>query len=203
MKKEKNTKKKLLIVSGMSLLTVLGGTLAYFRTTTDIENIFKTGKYEHQIVEEFTSPTNWTPGTTTKKEVKVTNTGNVDMAVRASYTESWKDANGNDLALTTPGNVQIALINFNNDWSKDDDGYYYYGRKDNLTKLAAGETSTSFISGVTFNYVIQPSLNKEVSEDGKTITYTSKGTGYDNATYKLTVKLETVQYDHASNIWHA
>ena len=52
-----------------------------------------------------------------------------------------------------------------------------------------------------FNENIESTLQETVSEDGKTITYTSTGDGYDNATYTLTVRIETVQYDQASNLW--
>ena len=39
------------------------------------------------------------------------------------------------------------------------------------------------------------------SDDGKTITYTSSGDGYDNAKYTLTVRIDTVQYDFAHEVW--
>ena len=57
------------------------------------------------------------------------------------------------------------------------------------------------ISLFTFNENIKASLHEEVSSDGQTITYTSDGTGYDNATYKLIIKIDTIQYDQANNIW--
>ena len=47
----------------------------------------------------------------------------------------------------------------------------------------------------------KPTLSMNESEDGKTITYTSTGDGYDNATYTLTVKIDTIQYDQAENVW--
>ena len=31
--------------------------------------------------------------------------------------------------------------------------------------------------------------------------YTSTGNGYDNATYSLTIKIDTIQYDQAANVW--
>ena len=199
--KKQNNKKKLMIVSGISLLTILGGTLAYFSTTSDIENIFISGKYQNEIVENFESPNSWTPGTTTEKEVRVTNNGNVDMAVRASITEKWINANGEEISLVDSNNNRAAIINFNDGWEKADDGYYYYGSKSNLNKLEKGNTTSSFISGVTFNENINASLQETISDDGQTITYTSDGTGYDNATYKLTIKIDTIQYDQANNIW--
>lgn len=200
-KNERKNKRKLLIVTGISALTILGGTLAYFTTSDTIQNIFKTALYQHQIVEKFESPSHWTPGTTTEKTIKVTNTGSISMAVRASYTEQWVTSNGNEIPLKDSENNVAAIINFNEGWTKSSDGHYYYGSKDNMTKVAPGETTSSFISGVTFNNNIKASLNKTVSADGQTITYTSTGNGYDNAIYKLTVKIDTIQYDQAGNIW--
>ncbi len=200
-KKERKNKKKLLIVSAISLLTVLGGTLAYFTTSTDITNIFKTALYQHEIVEKFESPSDWTPGTTTEKTIKVTNTGSISMAVRASYSEKWINADGEEISLKDSNNNTAAIINFNDGWTKDSDGYYYYGSKDNKTKVMTNETTTSFISGVTFNQNIKAELKETISNDGKTITYESSGKGYDNAKYILTVKIDTIQYDQANNVW--
>lgn len=200
-KKQKNNKKVLALAS-LSLVTVLGGTLAYFNTNSNIVNTFKSAIYQNRIEEIFESPTNWTPGTTTEKKVSVTNTGNTDMAVRATFTEKWTNANGEDLSLENNGE-KVAIINFNEGWNLDNsDGYYYYGSKSNLTKLEPNNTSTSFLDSVTFNENINANLKETVSDDGKTITYESNGTGYDNATYKLTVKIETVQFDQANNIWN-
>lgn len=198
--KNKNKKRKLLLTLGISIFTVIGGTFAYFTTTSSIPNMFKSGLYQETIHEEFVSPTNWTPGTTTEKQVTVTNTGDVDMAVRASIEEKWVSKNGTILANKV-NNESVGILNLNDDWTKDSDGYYYYGSKDNLTKLISGEESTSFISGVTFNPNINANLIKNTSSDGKTITYTSTGDGYDDATYTLTIILDTIQYDQANNVW--
>ena len=146
--KNKN-KRKLLLVLGISIFTVIGGTFAYFTTTSSIPNLFKSGLYQETIHEEFVSPTNWTPGTTTPKEVTVTNTGDVDMAVRASIEESWISKNGDTLPNKV-NNESVSILNLNDGWTKDSDGYYYYGSKDNLTVLSSGDTSSSFISGVRY-----------------------------------------------------
>lgn len=200
-KKSKDNRKKLLIVGGISLFTILGGTLAYFTTSSNITNVFNTAKYETQIVEEFVSPDNWTPGTTTDKTIKITNRGSIDMALRATYTEKWVNANGEQLSLSDSENNTAAIIHFDNSWTKSEDGYYYYGSKEELTKLSPEQTSSSFITGVTFNENIKANLNTDVSEDGKTITITSTGDGYDDAVYTLTVKIDTIQYDQANNVW--
>lgn len=199
---EKKNKKRLLIVLIISVFIILAGTLAYFTTSANLANIFKTSIYQNQIVEKFTSPKTWTPGTTTPKTVRVINTGNVGMALRASYTEKWVNANGNDLSLTDKSGHRAAIINFNDSWTKDSDGYFYYGTKNNKTVLAPSSTSTSFIESVTFNPDIEATLIENISEDGKTITYSSSGNGYDNATYKLTIKIETIQYDQAESVWN-
>lgn len=197
----KNKNKKIILVTALSLTTVLGGTLAYFNTNSDIINSFKTAMYQNEIIETFSPPITWTPGTTTEKNVKVTNTGNTDMAIRATFTEKWVSANGEELSLKDEDDNIAAIIDFNTSWQKNDDGYYYYGSKDNLKKLMPDETSTSFINSVTFNENIKASLKETISADGRTITYASDGNGYDNAQYTLTLKLETVQYDQAEFIW--
>lgn len=200
--KEKNNKKKLIIVSSIALLTILGGTLAYFTTSTNIANVFKAALYQNEIVEVFESPSNWTPGTVTEKTVAVTNTGSINMAVRATYTEKWVSSSGKTLSLRDSKNNVASLITFATDWTKDSDGFYYYGSKSNKTVLAPGNTSSSFIKSVKFNEQIESTLQQTVSADGKTITYTSTGDGYDNSTYTLTIRLDTIQYDQADNIWN-
>lgn len=200
-KKENKNKKKLLIVGGISLMTVLAGTLAYFTTSTNITNKFKTALYQNEIVEKFVSPTNWTPSTVTEKTVAVTNTGNIDMALRATYTEKWTSASGKELSLKDSKNNIAAIITFATDWTKSDDGFYYYGSKDNKTALKPSKTSSSFIKSVKFNENIESTLKESVSDDGKTITYASTGDGYDNATYTLVIRIDTVQYDQANSLW--
>ena len=86
--KRKVSKKKTLIVSIISLFTILGGTLAYFTTSSSISNVLKTALYQNEIIEKFVAPTNWTPGDTTEKTIQVTNTGKINMAVRVSYEEN-------------------------------------------------------------------------------------------------------------------
>ncbi|MBQ8901737.1 MAG: hypothetical protein IJY87_01560 [Bacilli bacterium] len=200
MKNKKVSKKKMLIVLVISLFTILGETLAYFTTSGSIKNVLKTALYQNKIVEEFEAPTNWTPGTTTPKTIKVTNTGKIDMAVRVSYEEKWVNGNGEELPLTdSEGNV-AAIINFNDGWEKDADGFYYYGSKAYMTRVAPNETTTSFISGVTFNKNIKANLSESVSNDGQTITYTSTGDGYDAAQYTLKINIETIQYEN-NDIW--
>lgn len=199
--KRKKNKKRIAILSGIGTLTVIGSTLAYFTTSDEIINNFKSGKYQTTIKENFIEPESWTPGDTVKKEVKVTNTGSIPLAARIRYEEKWTNANGEDMPLTDYNNNEAAIINFaNSDWIKDEDGYYYYGSKENKTKLNPGEVSSPFIDSVTFNSEINAYLEKTITDEGKTIIYESNGAGYDNASYKLTIYIDTIQYS-ASNNW--
>lgn len=205
----KNRNKKPLIALLVLLLVgVVGGTLAYFTSSATFENIFKTKPYSTVFTEEFVSPENWTPGTVTDKTVVATNTGNVDVAVRVSYDEVWKDSQDNDLALTFGDPAQsAAIIHFANtdDWTLID-GYYYYNEF-----IANGETTSTFIESVEFNenavnsLVLNEQTGECVTEEtasGKTVTCTSKGDGYDNATYTLTIDVETVQADAVKEFWN-
>lgn len=197
----KKSRKKQIVFTIVAILTVLGGTLAYFTTSDSIFNFFKTSKYEAKIVENFESPDNWKPNTTTKKDIKVTNNGTIDMAVRVKYKEKWTNANGKEIPLKDEDGNIASIIDFNSDWEKDEDGYYYYGSKKKMTRLEPKETSTSFINSVTFNEKIKAELKRTEENNGQTIIYESTGDGYDNAKYMLTIEIETVQYDMASSIW--
>ena len=199
--KSKSSKNKLLVLSGLATITVLGSALAYFTTSSDVKNNFQTGLYQNQIIEEFESPSNWTPGTFTEKKISVSNTGSVSMAVRAKVIESWLSEDGTELSLKdSEGNI-AAIISYGDGWTLDSDGYYYLGSKNNKLELKSGETSNTLLNGVTFNSNIKANLEEHVSDDGKVITYSSSGSGYDNAVYTLSVKIDTIQYDQANNVW--
>ena len=115
---DKKNKKKLLVVLGIGAFTILGGTLAYFTTSDTIINNFKTALYQHSIVEKFESPSDWTPGTTTEKTIKVTNNGSISMAVRATYTEKWINGNGEEISLIDDEGNRASIINFGEGWEK-------------------------------------------------------------------------------------
>ena len=192
-------RKSIIALLLIAIIGVVGLTIAYFTNTTTIENEFSTNPYGTTVTEEFVSPTNWTPGTQTDKTLIVTNSGSVDEAVRVSYTETWTSANSNtegDLPLTQNGN-RAALIHFTNtdDWTLSN-GYYYYNYK-----LAPGETSSELLDYVTFNPAITNDADCQPLNNGLTVTCTSTGDGYDNATYKLTFTIQTVQYDKYNEAW--
>ena len=207
MKKIKN-KKSLVALVLVAFLGVVGVTIAYFTSTDTFENIFGTKAYSMEVVETFESPDNWVPGTTTAKTVVATNKGDVEAAVRVSYTESWKDASGDPLPLTdsaTPTPNRAAIINFASDldtkWTKSTEGgkdYYYY-----KTKLAKNASTSSLIESVTFNPNVTISTTDNCVENATahTKTCTTTTSGYAGGTYTLTVTVESVQFDQYQSAW--
>lgn len=194
MKKVKS-KKSLIALAVIAIVGVIGGTFAFYTSTASFANIFKTKPYSTEFTEEFTSPDDWTPGTTTSKKVFAKNTGDVPVAVRVSYTEKWVNANGTEIE-NVQGDKSAAIINFatdNTDWIKNGN-YYYYNKK-----LAKDETSSSFIESVTFNPEIEAAVS--CTTEGNKKTCTSTGDGYDGATYTLTVNIETIQFDAVEEAW--
>ena len=211
-------KKNRTLVSIILILTIglIGLTIAYFSNSTTIDNLFSTKEYGTTYTEEFVSPDNWLPGDTTDKIVTVTNSGQVDEAVRISYTEEWipndknatltgwihadgtKSNHESEEELTT--DERAAVINFTNpsDWTKVGN-YYYYNYK-----LAPGETTSSFIESVTFNASTKlgDTCTPLTSNGTTTITCNSSGSDYDNAKYTLTFKIETVQFNKYMNAWN-
>ncbi len=203
MKKIKN-KKSLVALLLVAVIGVVGVTFAYFTSSDTFTNVFGTKPYKMEVVETFKSPDNWTPGTTTDKSVVATNKGDIEAAVRVSYTEEWKDANGSALALTD-GTNRAAIINFSDDlstkWTKSTENgvdYYYY-----KTKLAKDASTTSLIKSVTFNpnVTISTSNNCVTDSTKNTQTCTTNTSGYAGGTYKLNIKVETVQYDQYKSAW--
>lgn len=202
---EIKNKKSLVALLLVAVLGVVGVTIAYFTSTDTFANVFGTKPYSMEVVETFESPNDWVPGTTTNKTVVATNKGDVEAAVRVSYTESWVDANGDSLALKDGSNNSAAIINFASDlstkWTKSTEGgkdYYYY-----KTKLAKNASTTSLIESVTFNpnVTISTTDNCVTNATAHTKTCTTTTSGYAGGTYTLTITVETVQYDQYKTAW--
>lgn len=91
-KKQEKTKsqKRVLIVSiVLALLIVAGATFAWFTSKDEVTNkLSASSNYGVTIVEDFTPPSNWTPGQKVNKDVALVNTGNVDAIVRASLSSA-------------------------------------------------------------------------------------------------------------------
>lgn len=84
-------KRAALGLAGLAAVAAIGGTWAYWNQNLSVDNEFKAGKFDSDIVEEFKPEENWLPGEKVDKIVKVTNSGNVDMAVMATITQKWTE----------------------------------------------------------------------------------------------------------------
>ena len=198
-------KKTLVILLLVVVIGIVGLTIAYFSNSTSIENKFETAEYGTDVVEIFTSPTDWKPGDETSKVLIVKNTGEVDEVVRIKVEEKWVSKNGDDLPLKQGDNV-AAQINYINgrDWTRvdvDGENYYYYYYN---YKLAPDEETSELLDKVTFNPFISSSLSCQDSNlngEIKNECYSS-GDGYDGATYTLKFTIETVQYNGYKDAWN-
>lgn len=174
--------RKFVAIFGALLFLFVGATIAFNSDSALFPNIFHPAVTKTSVIESFVAPTNWLPCQTADKVITVRNDGNAPVAARIKIAESWKDKDGNELALTfvdTNGNTQrLALININTaDWEKH--GVYYYYKTD----LAPGETTTPFMTDVTLNC------------DANLVD-----TPYLDATYTLSATIQTIEAEH-QNEW--
>lgn len=101
------------------LTLTAGGTLAYLVANTDaVTNTFTPANTGIEIPEEFDGQV--------KNNVKVKNTGDIDVYVRAMIVVTWQK-NG-EVYATAPvaGTDYTISIGSNTGWTKGADGYYYY-----------------------------------------------------------------------------
>lgn len=84
-------KRAALGLAGLAAVAAIGGTWAYWNQNLSVDNNFQAGNFDSDIVEKFTPEADWLPGETVDKIVKVTNSGNVDMAVMATITQKWTE----------------------------------------------------------------------------------------------------------------
>ena len=207
-------KKSLMILLLVSIIGIVGLTIAFFASSTSVENEFLTSEYGSTHTATFVSPENWLPGDISNQDIFASNTGQIDQAVRIKVEESWVTANNGTLSgwihadgtksnhtteteLATDERAVILGLANASDWTKVGD-YYYYNYK-----LAPGEDTTSFLESITFNS--KTNLNDtctSTTENGvTTTTCSSSDSDYDNATYTLTLTIETVQYNKYATAW--
>lgn len=98
-------KKAALGLAGLAAVAAIGGTWAYWNQNLSVDNEFKAGNFDSDIVEEFKPETDWLPGETVEKVVSVKNSGNVDMAVMAKITQKW---DGENLTLQAVDGTEYA-----------------------------------------------------------------------------------------------
>ena len=198
MKKNYKPVATLLLLIGLCL--VVGGTIAYYTSSDTFNNEFNTGTYVIQTQENFVSPDNWTPGTTTPKTVIATNKGSTPAAVRIKLTPSWVDANGDPLPLKDYEDVEAARIDFSIDsyrrWIYED-GYYYYKRV-----LKENQSTTPLFNSVTFNPSFEIYSTNNCEEENGVTTCTTEYNYYAGGKYTLQIDIETCQFDKYKEIWN-
>lgn len=124
--------RQVLLLAALAVIAmgVVGGTVAYLVTNTDpVVNTFEPGYVSCRINEKGSDGEKDFENNvdTVKKNVTVTNTGNVDAYIRAAIIVTWKS--GNDIVATVPENdIDYRIIGLENNkkWTKIGDYYYYY-----------------------------------------------------------------------------
>lgn len=82
--------KKAAAVAGLGALALVGGSFAYYFESGSLDNPLSTGKYNTQLVEDFTPPTeDMKPGVNWDKVVGAQNTGDYPVLVRIKMDEQW------------------------------------------------------------------------------------------------------------------
>ena len=122
------------LLGAVLLVSVAGGTLAWFGQTDGVTNIFTSGSVKPQIDETFDT------GYTVKRDVKVENNGTMPAYLRASVAVYWLDKDGNQLweapALDTDYSIEWNVVApdtpaapdtpTGGQWLKGNDGFYYW-----------------------------------------------------------------------------
>lgn len=111
----------ILMISVLLVLSVaVGSTLAYLIHETDIiKNVFDPSDVNTEIIETISG--------STKSNVKVKNTGDIDAYIRAMVAITWQDASGNTYGqMPVAGTDYTISYNLNEGWQKGADGFYYW-----------------------------------------------------------------------------
>ena len=131
-KRVMKTKQPVALVALLVLLCcTVAGTLAYLVDSTDpVTNTFTPASVTTQVEEEFNG--------TTKSDVRIKNTGNIDAYIRAAVIVNWADAQGN-VSGTPVKDSDYTIIYNESDWFQGSDGYWYYTKpvapNDGLTDI--------------------------------------------------------------------
>lgn len=122
-----------LVVSLLALLLVVaGGTLAWLTAQDSVSNTFTPAHVTCAVEETFKNGT--------KSDVKIKNTSDIPVYIRASIIVTWKDSDGN-----VYGQLPVAGTDYTMDIATDGwvlkDGYYYC-----TSPVAVGDTTGTLIN---------------------------------------------------------
>ena len=173
-KKSGGPRRPLLLLVSLVLLLALavGGTVAWLNTSTGpVENTMIPGNVPITIKETFNG--------TTKRDVSVTNTGNIDAYIRVAIVANAVDENGNIIAGTAP-----TFTVDEKKWQTLDDGYYYYKG----AVAPKGTTAALFTGDVTVNgelNILAESIQVLGGYGGKTASEYAWGVVYNNGRWTV------------------
>ena len=157
--RKKLNKKRFILV--LILLIGIGGVFAYFFNRTTFSNVFKARSGPVIITEEdFESPSDWVPGTTTTKTLDIINENDYAVGVRVKFDESWVSGNGDELSLYQCQDYSTDTCT-EDDWTPLDDvtHNYIYG-----TYCVNHKVCTNAVKAAVINY---SNLNKwKFGDDG-------------------------------------
>lgn len=123
------------LLAGMVLVvSIAGGTLAWFSQTDGVTNLFTSGSVKPQINETFDA------GHTVKENVSIENTGTLPAYLRAFVSVYWEDEKGNQLwdapVLDTDYSIEwnvaasdapaVPDAATGGQWLQGNDGFYYW-----------------------------------------------------------------------------
>lgn len=120
MKRNLSKKTVTLLVSLMVLAgAAIGGTIAWLTDSTDeLVNTFKAGKVTTTVTEELDEDT--------KKNVAITNTGDIDAYIRAAVVVTWKNSDGKICGQKPVEGRDYEIVWTMDNWVKGADGFYYF-----------------------------------------------------------------------------
>lgn len=131
------TSKRLLIIiicSAVAVCITTGGTLAYiFTKTAEKQNSFEPVFVSCSVEESFDG--------STKSNVKVRNTGDINAYIRATFVVMWVSDEGNVHSSSPVEGQDYTLTLESRLWAKGSDGFYYY-----TAEVMPGEATDALIS---------------------------------------------------------
>lgn len=128
-KKRLNRAVLLAVLIALALGAVIGTTVAFLIDKPDaVTNNFTYARVSCQVTESFDG--------TTKQEVKIQNTSDINVYIRATYVVNWLDEKDNVAASVPEGYSYSLTENPNSKWTKGNGGYFYY-----LSPVAPGAST--------------------------------------------------------------
>ncbi|MBQ8559232.1 MAG: hypothetical protein IJ439_04535 [Tyzzerella sp.] len=125
----------LLVSLFLTVFVSIGAVLAYLFTKTDsVENTFTPADVSCDVEENFDG--------TTKTDVNIKNTGEVEAYIRATVIVTWVADEGGVVYATKPVEGEDYIITYSDgaDWIKDANDFWYY-----ISPVGVGESTTDLI----------------------------------------------------------